>query len=219
MLRARSLALVVAAATGCSHDAPPAPSTLVDGSPARPPRVALEGGDGPPVATRARVLRADSVELSSTAARCLVSIVPDTGVVERIGVNGTSVTFLGSRGRELHACDASTARTRNGRPWCGRSFARLRAGRLRDPRLSLSCRSVDDRALGFAWIQPGARTAYVVVAQPGYDEVYPVAGDLPVRVTTADVDLARSGAVFAVSEHARDGGRLRSYELEARASG
>jgi hypothetical protein len=40
-----------------------------------------------------------------------------------------------------------------------------------------------------------------------------------VRVTTTDVDLASSQATFAISEHARDGGHLRSYDLEAQVAG
>ena len=216
----QSLALVVAAATGCSGDATPAPSALVDGLPARPPPVTLEGIDGPTVATRARVLGRDSFAPGSRTARCVgSSVAPGTVVVERIGVSGASLTILGSRGRELRGCDATGVRAANGPAWCGHAFARLHGGRLRDPRLSLSCHGVDDEPLGFAWIRPGAEASYVVIARPGYDEVYPVTGHLPVRATTDDVDLALSSASFAVSEHARDGRRLRSYELEARVSG
>jgi hypothetical protein len=69
------------------------------------------------------------------------------------------------------------------------------------------------------WVQPGADAAYVVVARPGYHEVHPAVAGLPVRVTTADVDLAGTSATIVGSEHARDGRRLRAYELEARVSG
>jgi hypothetical protein len=180
----------------------------------------LEGIDGPSVATRARVLTRDSFAPGSRTGRCAgSSVAPGTVVVERIGVSGASLTILGSRGRELRSCDATGIRAANGPAWCGRAFARLHAGRLRDPRLSLSCHDVDDETIGFAWIQPGADASYVVIARPGYHEVYPVAGQLPVRATTDDVDLALSSASFAVSEHAPDGRRLRSYELEARVSG
>jgi hypothetical protein len=215
-----SVALVVAATAGCSGDAPPVPSTLVDGSTARAPPVTLEGVDGPSIATRARVVSHDSVLRNSPAARCAGSAVaPGAVVVERIGVSGASVTLLTSNGRELRGCDASTVRATTGSAWCGHAFARLQAGQLRDPRLSLTCSDAGGEPIGFAWIQPGADASYVVIARTGYDEVYPVSGDAPVRVTTHDVDLADSGAAFAVSEHARDGRRLRTYELEARVSG
>jgi hypothetical protein len=59
----------------------------------------------------------------------------------------------------------------------------------------------------------------VTVAHPGYHEVYRVAGEVPVRVSTADVDLRASTATFRVSEHSRDGGLLRDYTLEAAVSG
>jgi hypothetical protein len=213
---APSLALVVAAA-GCTRE-PPVPSTLADGSAARPPPVRLEGVAGPSIATRMRVLRVP-VERGSPEARCVGSADASSVVVQRVGVSGASLTFRGSGRRELYGCDASTARPSARASWCGRSFGRLHAGRLRDPRLSVSCRDVDGEPLGFAWVEPGHLASYVVVARVGFHEVYPVAGDLPVRITTGEVDLDRSSAVFAVGEHARDGRRLRSYELEARVSG
>jgi hypothetical protein len=214
---APSLALVVAAA-GCSRE-PPVPSTLIDGSPARPPPVRLEGVAEPTIATRVRILRVP-LERGSLKARCVgPPDAPGTVVVQRVGVSGTSVTFRGPSPQSLYGCDTSTARPTARASWCGRSFARLHAGRLRDPRLSVSCRTVGDEPLGFAWIEPGRLASHVVVARAGFHEVYPVAGDLPVRITTGNVDLGRSSAEFAVSEHARDGRRLRSYELEARVSG
>jgi hypothetical protein len=139
--------------------------------------------------------------------------------VERVGVSGASVTVADSRSRELRGCDASRVRQAGGASWCGHAFARLRAGRLRDPRLSLTCRDAHGDPLGFAWIEPGPRAAYVAVARPGYHEVHLVLAGLPVRVTTDDVDSAAASATFVISEHGADGRRLRSYELEARVAG
>lgn len=196
------------------------PSELADGTPARPPPVALEGADGPTVVSRARVLRRGSLSAGSQIGRCISSAAdPGRVVVERVGVSGVTVTFSGSRGRELRACDASGVRKESGTLWCGHAFARLRDGRLRDPRLSLTCLDTDREPLGFVWIQPSPAAAYVVVARPGYSEAHPVVAGLPVRVTTEDVDLDRASATLAVSEHARDGRRVRAYELEARVSG
>jgi hypothetical protein len=215
----RSLVLIAAAAAGCSGgDTPPTPTSLVDGTPARSPPIALEGVERPSVMTRSRVLSAvGSIDVGPGMGSCLASAPPD-GVVIRIGASGASATFRGEGEREVHACDASSSGTR--RPsWCGRAFGRLDDGRLRDPRLSLTCRDDEGDPLGFAWVQPGAGASYVVIARRGYGEVYPLRGDLPVRVTTDDVDVGRTSATFAVSEHAGDGRRLRSYELEARVSG
>jgi hypothetical protein len=219
--RTGSLALVVAAAAGCSGEDPTVPSVLVDGTPARPPPVTLEGVDDATVASRVRVLRRSSLNPGSQIGRC-VSAAADPGnvVVERVGVSGASVTFSDSLHRELRACDASRVGGASGSSiWCGHAFARLRAGRLRDPRLSLTCLDDHGDSVGFAWIQPGPGAAYVVVARSGYHEVHRVVAGLPVRVTTDDVDLSDASASLVAGEHARDGRRLRSYELEARVSG
>lgn len=142
-------------------------------------------------------------------------------VVERIDADGLTVTFRGAKGEPLYGCDSDdpSGGGTNGERWCGHAFGLLAAGRLRDPRLSLGCRGADGRPVGFAWVQPSADAAYVVVSRDGYRAVYPVAGGLPVRVGTEEVDIESSSATFDVTEHARDGRRLRVYELEAAVSG
>ncbi len=52
-----------------------------------------------------------------------------------------------------------------------------------------------------------------------YAEAYLVAGGLPVRVVTADVDPGRSTATLDVSEHASDGRRLRAFRVETEVAG
>jgi len=211
--------LMLALVGGCRAETPSPPSTLIDGSLARPPPVVLEGVQDPSVATVVRAMRPDDAAPGSTAASCIAAAgeAGEGAVVERVGVNGRSITFLGPGGRAAHGCDASTGDRPNA--WCGHAFAKLESGRLRDPRLTLTCRAVHDGPVGFVWIQPSARTTYVVVRQSDYAEVYAVAGDVPVRVTTADADLMTSRAAFSISEHAEDGRRLRSYELEAQVAG
>jgi hypothetical protein len=136
-------------------------------------------------------------------------------VVERIGATGASVTFFDPARHGVHACDATARGPSRASRWCAHAFGRIVGGRLRDPRLSITCRDADGEPVGFAWIQPSSAAAYVVVRQPGYAEVYAVAGMAPVRVATTDVDLASSSAAYAISEHATDGTRIRSYDLEA----
>jgi hypothetical protein len=211
--------VVVAAAVACSGEDRSGPSVLVDGTRARPPPVALGGVDGPAVLSRARVLRQGSLSPTSPVGRCISAAADPGSVVEHVGVRGASITFSDSGGGELRGCDATRVREAGGTSWCGHAFARLRARRLRDPRLSLTCREADGDPVGFVWIQPSPGSAYVVVTRAGYHEVYPVVGGLPVRVTTDDVDLAAASATLLAGEHARDGRRLRSYELEARVSG
>lgn len=141
---------------------------------------------------------------------------PQGLVVERIDVRGASVTYVGRGGRAAHACETSTSEPEA--RWCSRALGKLEGGRLRDPRLSLTC-AAGDESIAFAWIEPDRAAAYVTVAHSGYHEVYPVAGDVPVRVSGDDVDLAASTAAFSVSEHSRGGRRLRGYTLEAAVSG
>jgi hypothetical protein len=196
------------------------PTVLSDGSAARPPPVALEGVDGPSILTRVRALPRGSAVPGSQAARCIDSAATSaTRFVERIGVSGASVTFLGAGRHAVYGCDVSTAGLVHGSSWCGHAFGRLDDGRLRDPRLSLTCRSGNDEPLGFAWIQPDSAASYLVVDRGGYSEVYPVSPRVPVRVVTDRVDQGMASATFAVSEHTRDGRRLTTYEFDARVSG
>jgi hypothetical protein len=208
-------------ATGCLHDSPPAPPTMLsDGSPARPTRVALDGVDEPTVTTRVRAIRTNAVEAGSAAARCVGSSGRSEGlVVERTDVRGTSITFLGRGRRAAYACERVGKGPPTDEPWCGHAFGKLEKGRLRDPRLGLTCRDEGGAPLAFAWVQPRSGAAYVAVAHRGYTEVYPAVGGVPVRVAGDDVDSAASRATFAISEHAADGRRLRDYELEAAVSG
>ena len=74
--------------------------------------------------------------------------------------------------------------------------------------------------MGFAWVQPSPTTRYLIVEQLGYDEVYQVVGDLPVRVATASgVQIDGSRATFDLSEHDAGGRLLRKYRLEAAVAG
>ena len=210
-----ALALVV----GCKNDSAPAPSTLIDGAPARTSPVVLEGVGGPRVATRVRVVPADSLDAHRIRASCVSGATPNGPIVVRTGVRGVSVTFFDPRRRGVHACDATNVSRPRAERWCAHAFGRLSGARVRDPRLTITCRDVDDRLVGFAWVQPSDAAGYVVVQQPGHAEVYATSGATPVRVTTTDVDLVSSHATFAISEHTRDGSRLRSYDLEAQVAG
>jgi hypothetical protein len=68
--------------------------------------------------------------------------------------------------------------------------------------------------MGIAWIHPGPTARYVAVGQAGYVEVYEPAGSLPVRISTTDVEIEGSRAIFEVSEHDITGRQVRRYELE-----
>ena len=210
-----ALALVV----GCTKDSAPTPSTLIDGSPVRPSPVEFEDIGGPRVATRVRVVPADSRDGRAMRASCVSRAASNSPVVERTGVNGSSVTFFEPGRRGIHACDTTDVSRSPTERSCGHAFGRLSGGRLRDPRLTITCRNATGAPVGFAWVQPSDAAAYVVVQQSGYHEVYATSGPTPVRVTTTEIDVASSHATLAISEHARDGERLRSYDLEAQVAG
>jgi len=134
-------------------------------------------------------------------------------------VSGSSVTFFTPGRRGVHSCDATDLDRSGAERWCALAFGRVEGARLRDPRLTITCSDAEGEPVGFAWVEPSGRAAYVVVRQPGYAEVYATSGSVPVRVTSTDVDLTSSRATFSISEHAENGSRIRSYELEAQVAG
>lgn len=213
--------VLIALLTACAGS-DPTPARLLDGSPARPPPVELDGVPVTAVLTRVRVRGASEIEPRSPAAECLRRAAPlsaEGAVVERVGVVGASITFRDVSGRGLHACDRA-GHEEKGRTWCGAAYGLLSHGRLPHPRVSLACRSDSGRTLAAMWVEPGIRAEWVVATQKGYAEVYPARAGLPVRVWTAeDVDVARSRARIDISEHDRSGRLLRRYELEAAVAG
>lgn len=213
---------VVAGISGCSSEPERPPSHLADGTRAKTLPVPLDA-PGPWILTNVVSIAAKDVVAGTPAGACLRSAREHgaTGpVVVRVGVSGVTATFRTASGRALVACDGSQATRRDGSSWCGRSLGRLESGRLPDPRLDLAgCRTPGGDTIAFAWFTPGPRTSYVAVRHDGYTEVYPVAGRLPVRVTTADIAADRSGATFEVSEHSADGVMLRSSTVDARVAG
>ena len=180
------------------------PDRLADGTPALPSKVAFEDIDVPVIATAVRALQAALPAACADRSRA----------IDRIGVTGASRTSLSRNRRALRACDW-TARS----AWCGSAYAQLRGMKPRDPRLTITCRGDDGEQLGFLWITPGADTSYIVVTAQGYAEAYRVVRDVPVRVTTEEVDLETSSAMVETSEHARDGRLLRIRRIEAQVSG
>ncbi|CAN5139274.1 hypothetical protein BH09ACT13_BH09ACT13_04050 [soil metagenome] len=216
------LALLLALLSTACESNGSVPTTLMDGSRASPPGIELEEVSDPVVLTKARIVRAEAVPAESLAAACLRGVAraahPKGLIVERIGANSETVTLRDESG--LYACDDSPGLREANRRWCGGAFGKLRDEHLRDPRLSISCKTRDGDLIGFVWIAPGAKTQYVAVAQDTFSEVYEVGGDLPIRVaTTSDVEIEGSRAAFDVSEHDVSGTLLRRYRLESAVAG
>jgi hypothetical protein len=212
--------MAAAVVVGCD-DRADGPSALMDGSRTTPPRVELEGISAPAVATKVRVIGAEEPPVDPRADSCLRehgAAAPERPlgvIVERVGVESSSVTFASASG--LHGCDGGTGPRKARRTWCGIAFGVLTHGRLDDPRLDVAaCRTASGHPLAFVWTSAGPRTRYVAVVQEGYTEVYEPTGDVPIRIaTTTGVEVVGSRATFRLSEHDVHGRLLRRYELDA----
>lgn len=196
----------------------------MDGSPVKRVPVELEGVDGSVVLTKARVVRAANAKWGGRSASCLKARDRPAkqygSSIERVGVSTESVTFRETSGRGVVACDNTLGPREANRRWCGSAYGQLNDGRLRDPRLDIGCATTDGTPVGFAWIEPAAKTRYLAIEQPEYVEVYEVADDLPVRVATmTGVEIDESRATFELSEHTSDGRLRRKYRLEAVVAG
>lgn len=176
------------------------------------------------VITQTRVLRAGFLGRRLTL--CLSpadrpAFPADTIVVERIGVFGESLTFVDRARRHVYACDGGVdAAGERSEPWCGLSVGRLFGGKLIDPRLDILCRDAKGKPLAYAWVVPVAGVHWIGVDQGSYTELYEVAANLPVRVSsTRGVDRERSRASFEVTQYGVGGRELVKGILEAAVAG
>jgi hypothetical protein len=213
----------VAVLVGCTGGNDEDLGVLLDGAPAREVPIELEGIDDRTVLTSATLLPVASIQPESAAGTCLserfAELEAEGSSVLRVGVTTESVTFREAPGQAVFACSNSPGPREKGR-WCGGAYGNLYSGRLRDPRLSINCRTRGGTSVGFVWVEPGAGTQFVAVEQPNYVEVYEIAAGLPVRIATVSgVDIETSSATFSISEHDAEGKRLREYELEAFVAG
>ena len=142
--------------------------------------------------TRLRISRAR--KLSKRVASCVPGDRIPGGrlVVERIGVNGRDITFLGLYS---NVADCDYRPHTAGKPWCGGAGWPFRHGRVSDARLAICEDRRGHPVVAFAWINPLRHAQWIIVDQPGFREVYPIAAHLPVRVTTVSV-LERPGVAF-----------------------
>jgi hypothetical protein len=139
-----------------------------------------------------------------------------TRVVEREGLLGASLTISRPGSPWLYACDF----TPRPRRLCGASVGEWRAGRLNDPRLDILCTDRAGRPLGAAWVVPLRRAQSIAVRERRVTEIYPVAGDLPVRIWTRHgVRYERSNADFDVTQRGPGGRALAHERLHAAVAG
>lgn len=206
------LALLLAALAGCGGESATL-GRLIDGSHAALPAPLRDLGGS---------LVATGLELVPIGALPGCGIAPRSSkrrAAHRIGVRAESVTLR--VGNDVRACDRDrSAIAEIADRWCGVSAGRLRAGRLRDPRLDLCADSKGRIVAAFVWVQPSAATRFLVVDQPDYEEVYRVDGGVPVRISTAsDIDADSSSAVFEYAEYSASGARLGRKTLRAYVAG
>jgi hypothetical protein len=205
------------AAAGC--DGGGRAQRLVDGAPAAQFEP-VSGG----VLTRGRVLRRP--QLGQRLDRCLFggdreSVSVDAVVVDRVGVDGQSLTFGNRDGSGVYACDGGVDPTgERAEPWCATVFGVLVDHRVLDPRLDILCRAHDGMPLAYAFVQPVPGARWIGVAQRGYTEIYKVLAGLPVRIaSTRDVRLEQARAGFEVTQYDAKGQELVANRLEATVAG
>jgi hypothetical protein len=149
------------------------------------------------------------------------SIRSDALVVERVGVDGESLTFVGASGSGVYACDggADPAGERPP-PWCGVVFGERQAGRLLDPRLDVNCRDRRGGPLAYVFVEPVAGARWIGVEQGSYLEVYEALAGLPVRIaSTRGIDVGEARAVFEIRQYDDSGRELVRGELAAGVAG
>ena len=173
------------------------------------------------VLTSARTLRVAT--LGSRLEDCLgpADSREDAPVVERVGVDGESLTFASAGATGIYACDGGVDPAgERSLPWCGVVFGEREAGRLLDPRLDVNCRDRKGRPLAYVFVEPVAGAHWIGVEQGGYVEVYEALAGLPVRVaTTRRIDVREAHAVFEITQYDDSGRELVRGELAAGVAG
>ena len=210
-----AVAVVALVAAGCGH-ADDRPKRLLDGTPASHFR---------PVA--ASVIAAGRlVQLDDRAEDCLApsdraNVAADTPAVERVGVDGESLTFASRDGSVVFACDGGVDPAgERSLPWCHTVVGELDHGHVLDPRLDVLCRDRSRRPVAYAFVEPVAGARWIGVRHPGYVELYEALGRLPVRVeTTTGVEPDNARARFEVTQYDPEGRELAQGEMEASVAG
>jgi hypothetical protein len=208
------LPLLLSVAAACSNGGG-RPEHLLDGRPAPAFRPVRDS-----VISATRVLdRFDAQDCLTGIDR--ESVAANAVAVERVGVDGRSITFASRDGDLVYACDGGIDPAgERALPWCGAVVGRRERGRLLDPRLDVVCVDRQHRAIAYAFVEPVARASWVGVQQDGYVELYEVVAGLPVRVETSrGVDLQSARAAFELVQYDPEGRELVRETLEAAVAG
>jgi hypothetical protein len=210
-----SVAAVAMVAAGCGR-VDERPARLLDGTPATHFRPVEDS-----VIAAGRI-----VQLDGRADRCLAvadraNVAADTPAVERVGVDGESLTFASRDGSIVFACDGGVDPAgEQSLPWCHTVVGELADGHVLDPRLDVMCRDRGRRPLAYAFVEPVDGAHWIGVRHPGYLELYEVLGGLPVRVlTTTGIDPDNARATFELTQFDSEGRELTRGEMEASVAG
>jgi len=159
------------------------PRHLIDGSvPPAVPQV-LRVQSNAFVMTKVRVVKAREIPRLMRACVFRERLPHGDLVVERIGVNGRDITFP-ELNSTIFGCDRNPRASRPGELWCGKAGWSWHGGPVRDPRIDLCTDRHGQVIVAFGWIDALPHAKWIVIYQPGFREVYPVAGGMPVRVST-----------------------------------
>ena len=139
--------------------------------------------------------------------------------VERIGVEGRSITF--PDGARLFACGAAAGAREGSGASCGGASGRRRGGVLSDPRLDVgNCIDDDGQTVAFAWVEPASDAEYVGVDRGGWVEIYAARGGVPIRIaTTEGIGDDDASLETRVIHYGVDGRQLRTDEFRAQVAG
>lgn len=188
------------------------PRQLIDGSDAPSVPKVLQDQGGRFVLTRVRVVKPRQIRRLVMACARDRRALSTPVVVERIGTNGRTITFL-TPGAGIEGCDRNPKARPIQKPWCGGSAWILRHGRVSDARLDICYTRTQKPVVAFGWINALPRAKWIVVDQPGFREVYPVAAHLPVRVST--VSEIGSPTTFRTSQYDEHGVLLARKAVQA----
>jgi hypothetical protein len=149
------------------------------------------------------------------------SVAPDARVVERVGVEGESLTLANRDGTEVVACDGGVDPAgEHASPWCHTVSGELEHGHLLDPRLDVLCRDRRRRPLAYVFVEPAPAARWIGVYEQGYVELYEVLAGLPVRVAaTRGVDPENARATLEIAQYDAEGRELVHGNLEAVVAG
>jgi hypothetical protein len=176
------------------------PGRLTDGSRPHPVPKVLRAQGHDFVMTKVRVLRVGRIKRLVDSCARGDRIPMRAAIVERVGINGRSITFTSLDGG-ITGCDRSLRARTIFAPWCGGSAWLLHNGKVTDPRVDICADQRGRPVIAFGWINPVRRAKWIVIDQPGYGEVYPVAGGLPVRVSTVSGLGHTGGAAFRTTQY------------------